>query len=102
MTRSDDDGIDEAFAPFRENVLAYAQFYGELRSEEAGFSVRVEAIEIETPIELDVYGPREHDAPLALGCAPPLYRLATSVQPVFHQLRMTLVPVSELDEDREP
>ena len=102
MSSSADEGIDEAFAPFRENVLAYAQISGELRSEEAGFSVSVEAIEIDTPLELDVYAPLEAGAPLALGCAPPLYRLATSIEPVFHRLRLTLVPASELEEGAGP
>lgn len=87
--------MDEAFAPLRDNILGYAEISGELRSPEAGFSMTVERIEIETPIELGVYA-GQAGGPLAIGCAPPLYRVSTTLQPVFHQLRMTLVPVAEL------
>ena len=93
-----DERIDEAFIAFGENIRAYADVAGELRSEEAGFSMTVEQIEIETPVELDVCARLEGEGPLAIGCVPPLYRVSTTVQPVFHRLRMTLVPESELED----
>lgn len=82
--------IDEAFAHLRENVVAYADLFGEERDDALGIRMQIEEVGIDTPIELDV----RVDAAgrVAIGCAPPLYRLETGVMPVFHQVRITLVP----------
>jgi hypothetical protein len=38
----------------------------------------------------------------ALGSAPPLYRVETTIMPIFHTLRLTLVPAADLNLAEEP
>jgi hypothetical protein len=50
---------------------------------------------IATPVELDVRGTDEKgeggEGGVTIACAPPLYRLDLTIQPVFHQLSFTAV-----------
>ena len=52
-------------------------------------SIWMVEIAIATPVELDVLAGGEQV--LALGASPPTQSIETSVLPVFHQLRVTLV-----------
>lgn len=60
----------------------------------------VSALTIAMPIELDtlVIG----DRILSLGAAPPTQRIATSVLPVFHGLRITLMADATEGDDADP
>lgn len=84
------DDIDEAYASFVDNIIAFADIPGIFEDPQHVQRLRVRKIEVETPIELDLRASKE--AVTALGTAPPVYRTETTIMPVFHTLRMTLVP----------
>lgn len=81
--------IDEAYAPFVDNITAFSDIPGIFEDPLHIQRLRVRKIEVETPIELDLRVTKEGVA--ALGTAPPVYRTETTIMPVFHTLRMTLV-----------
>jgi len=70
-----------------------------LALEPADGSMQMTAITVAMPVELDVLsgGGRV----LALGASPPTQAIETSVLPVFHQLRVTLV-ADGFDDEPEP
>lgn len=79
--------LDEAFLPLHELVPLLLPDLPDLVDEEAGVRSRVTAVELETPVELDVV--LDDAGRAVLGGAPPLYHLETSWLPVLHQLRLT-------------
>jgi len=81
--------IDGAFAYLSDNVLAYTDLVGKLTDEDAGVSMLVEELSIETPVELDVHV--SDDGQVELGVAPPVYPVDLGVDPVRHRLRFTAV-----------
>ena len=82
--------IDEAFAPFAGNITAFADVLGMFEDEAKTQRFRVTRLHVETPVELELR--TAPDGTVSLGAAPPIYRADTTIQPVFHALRMTLVP----------
>jgi hypothetical protein len=81
--------IDEAFSFLGENVAAFTDLIGEIVDHDAGVRMQIEELSIETPVELDV---RVDEAgAVHLGCAPPLYAVEATVEPVFHRLRIRAV-----------
>lgn len=81
--------IDEAFVQLSEHLKALANIRGTVcEDEEAGFSTRVERIKAEMPVELDVRV--EEDGTVNLGSTPPVYYANTSLQPVFHYMKITI------------
>ncbi len=94
MTWWTDERIDPAYATFSENILAYADVLGDHIDDDWGLKMSVGAVTIETPVELDLVSEGEDD--MAIGCAPPIYREATTLMPVFHTMRVTLAPYDEL------
>ncbi len=62
-------------------------------TEEQLVVMEIESAELEVPVQLDLLV--EENGKVVLGAVPPLYDVATSFDPVFHQLKITLVPVSE-------
>lgn len=86
--------MDEAFAPFAGNVTAFADVLGLFEDAQRIQRFRVTALSVETPVELVVQ--TGTDGAVRLGAAPPIYRVDTTVMPVFHRLRMTLVPQHRL------
>lgn len=86
--------IDEAYASFVDNITAFANIPGIFEDPYHVQRLRVSRIEVETPFELDLRTSQERVS--ALGSAPPLYRTETTIMPVFHTLRLTLVPIAEL------
>lgn len=93
------DEIDEAYASFVDNITAYADIPGVFEDPNRVQRLRVRRIEVETPIELDLRTSK--DEITAIGSAPPVYRTETTLMPVFHTLRMTLVPLSDLTSSEE-
>ena len=81
--------IDEAFLPFAEIIEKLAALPAPFADEEAGVCMQVEALEVESPVELDIV--REEDGTLHVGSVPPLYHVDTGIRPVFHRLRLTAV-----------
>ena len=81
--------IDEAFLPFHAIVERIIAVPGEISDPEAGVRSYVYEIEIESPVELDLV--RGDSGSLQIGTVPPLYRVDTTLQPVFHNLRIKAV-----------
>jgi hypothetical protein len=83
--------IDEAFATLGQNLESYldlpARLEGSFGDERVVLSA--EEIAITTPIELSIAV--AEDGTVAIGCAPPLYAIETTVVPVFHTIRFTAV-----------
>jgi hypothetical protein len=79
--------MDEAFIPLREMLRNLLDFGGEVADEAAGVRSSIYRCEIDTPIELDVS--RDADGKLVIGSVPPLYRVATSLRPSYHRIRIT-------------
>lgn len=86
--------IDEAYASFVDNITAFADIPGIFEDPHHVQRLRVRRIDVETPIELDLRASKE--GVTALGAAPPVCRTETTIMPVFHTLRLTLVPDAEL------
>jgi hypothetical protein len=86
--------IDESYASFVDNITAFANIPGIFEDPQHMQRLRVCRIEVETPIELDLLATKE--GVTALGSAPPLYQTETTIMPVFHTLRLTLVPGADL------
>ena len=76
--------MDEAFMPFEEVLRRLTTFGSEFTSAEDGVRSYITAVEIETPVELDVT--RDENGALLIGTTPPLYTLRTSFLPSFHKL----------------
>ncbi|MGI9498917.1 MAG: hypothetical protein ACR2P3_02695 [Geminicoccaceae bacterium] len=97
-------GIDEAYATFADNITAFADLLGAYEDPSRSQRLRATRIEIETPVEI---GLRASGGDVdALGTAPPIYRTETTIMPVFHTMRLTIVPIAQLtvepaDDDTE-
>lgn len=85
--------MDEAFLPLSALAAQVQAVPHGIRDDEAGVSMQISRCVMETPIELELV--RDEQGRLAIGTTPPLYRLDTSFQPVFHQIRMTIVPTED-------
>lgn len=79
--------MDDAFLPLHRMIEQTMPLGREMRDQEAGVKSHITACAIETPVELDIV--RNEDGTLRIGCVPPLYRVSTSVLPVFHNIRFT-------------
>jgi hypothetical protein len=81
--------IDEALVPFSEMARAFTDFTGVFGEDEsAGLPAEVERIELDLPVVLEVLV--ADDGRVILGSAPPLYYEETGIEPVYHQLRLTI------------
>jgi len=78
-------GMDEAFLPFSQWVENMMAFRGEVLDEMAGVRSRITAVEIDSPLEIDVT--RDAAGRLVIGATPPLYPLQTTIAPSFHRAR---------------
>jgi hypothetical protein len=92
--------MDDAFLPLHRMIEQTVPLGREIRDEEAGVNSYIYACSIETPVELDVV--RDEDGALRIGCVPPLYRVSTSVLPVFHNIRFTAELNKSPDEGEVP
>ncbi len=90
-------GIDEAYAPFAGNITAFADLLGAYEDPGKTQRLRATGIKVETPVELDLLSQGGHV--MAIGTTPPVYRVETTIMPVFHTLRMTIVPSAEVNSE---
>ena len=90
--------LDEAMLPFHSFMKSLTEFEG-MRSEKDlyGMTMGIERVQIETPIELQV-ATMETGA-VILGSVPPLYHVDTSIQPVFHFMRITIEVIKTVEPD---
>lgn len=77
--------IDEAYRWLSELVSASCDVVSGVADEAAGVAMEVEALGIETPVELDVRV--DGRGAVELGCAPPIYPVEVTQAPVLHRLR---------------
>jgi hypothetical protein len=77
--------IDEALVPFSEMARAFTDLTGAF---DADGTAEVERIELDLPVVLEVLV--DGDGRVIVGSAPPLYYEETGIEPVYHQLRLTI------------
>ena len=78
--------MDAAFKPFHDMIVELVDQPPVVGDAAYGQRVIMTAIEIETPVELDLT--RDPESGLRLGSTPPLYPLLTTVPPCFHRMRV--------------
>lgn len=77
--------MDEAFKPLRDTIVELVD-QPPIVGEGGGPRVIMTALEVETPVELDLT--HDPESGLRLGSTPPLYPLLTTVLPSFHRMRV--------------
>jgi hypothetical protein len=82
--------MDEAFTPFASILRRLTEISGDFVATEEGVRTYVTALDIATPVELDIS--RDATGALRIGTTPPLYAMRTSVSPSFHRLRFVARP----------
>jgi hypothetical protein len=78
--------MDEAFHPLSDMVVDLVSHDPIVGVSEDGTRLRMTAIEIDSPIELDVT--LDEDGKIRIGLTPPIYGIKTGVMPSFHQIRL--------------
>jgi hypothetical protein len=97
----EDKYIDEAFLPMFTHLVETTAVQETIYSdEEAGFKLEMEEMSFEMPIEMDVYV--DGDGKVHIGSVPPLYYANTSLQPIYHQLRVTVAEEKEVENRWNP
>lgn len=79
--------LDKAFLPFHEALLQFSSVGTELYNEDRSIHSYIYRFAITSPVELDVI--RDENGRLQIGSTPPLYDVATSILPSFHNIRFT-------------
>jgi hypothetical protein len=87
--------IDEAMLEMGDFIAQMADVDGYLEDIEMGTATRLQHVEMEMPLQLDMHV--NDDGSLVLGGSPPLYYVSTTVSPVFHQFKVK-IHVTENDE----
>lgn len=82
--------LDEAMLPFFEYVqkISLLKEGSFIDTKQFGFSMNIETVHIETPFELDI--DTDENGLVTIGVSPPMYYVATSVEPVFHSMKVTM------------
>ncbi len=88
--------VDEAMLEMSELVAEMTDIDGYIEDIEMGTSMSLEYVEMDMPVQLDI--DVLEDGSLSLGGAPPLYYVATTILPVFHQLKVK-ISVTEKSEE---
>jgi len=77
--------MDESFLPFSKIIEKLTTIQGEFTDEENGTHSYITDIEIDSPVELDVFF--DKDGKLKIGTVPPLYYVDTTFRPSYHQIK---------------
>ncbi len=82
--------LDEMKLPFSEylqkiTVLKAGSF---IDTDQFGFSINIESVHIETPFEMEIEV--DENGQVTMGVSPPIYYVATSIEPVFHAMKLTM------------
>ncbi|UII31262.1 hypothetical protein LVD17_23505 [Fulvivirga ulvae] len=84
----DDQKVDEAMLELGDFVYEMSDIDGYLTSTEAEFALKMENVELDIPVQLDIrVAP---DGTVQIGGSPPLYYVETTVMPVFHQMKINI------------
>jgi hypothetical protein len=79
--------IDEAMMGLSEMVADMITPFDTEKNMEEGLEVSLVGIHLDMPVQLQVAV--GEDEKVSLGITPPLYKIETSFNPVFHQIRFT-------------
>ncbi len=82
--------IEEKYLSIRQLIEAITPDEGKVADDWGASSMTVEGLEIDMPVEMDLRANGGGENGIEMGMAPPLYYADTSIQPVFHQIRMTV------------
>jgi hypothetical protein len=88
--------VDEAFKSFSRTLVELVEHNSVFGGEAFGQRLRMTAIGLELPVELDVQ--RGADGILRIGSTPPLYPLMTGIGPSYHRMRLRADDGSVTDE----
>ncbi len=81
--------LDPAFMPIFMHIIELADFQEcSFVDERAGFRLELDEMTAEMPVEMDIV--LDETGLVHLGSSPPIYYANTSVQPVYHNLRITI------------
>ncbi|MBX7225024.1 MAG: hypothetical protein K1X55_03280 [Chitinophagales bacterium] len=80
--------IDEAFVSLHEKIAAFCEEMIVIQDMPHAIQMRVERLEIDTPIEIDII--EDEYGTLQIGAVPPLYKVATSIEPIYHQIKFRI------------
>ncbi len=83
--------FDEALVPLS-SLIEGLTAGGQMKNEEFGLSMSVEQVKLDLPIELEIV--TNEDGPVIIGGAPPTQHIETSILPVFHRIKLTMVKKS--------
>lgn len=86
--------IDEALLPLHRFLADLTAVIDGFEDDGAGVRMNLASLGITMPLVLDVGA--NADNQLALGAAPPLYYLETTVEQVHHSIKLTIVPDQNL------
>lgn len=85
----EDDIIDSAFIPMSKYINALKDIEQvSYRDEQAGFRLDLDKMTVEMPIEMDIKV--DENGEVHLGSTSPIYYANTSLQPVYHKIRITI------------
>ena len=76
--------MDKSFQHLSEMLLNMTSIEGQISSPENGFSMEIEKMSIETPVELWIRVNGE--GKVEIGSIPPLYYVETTFQPSYHSI----------------
>ena len=80
--------IDEAFEQVAEFIDQLTDIEGQVLDPEHGINMEIEEATLGIPIQLELIV--DEQGQVALGIAPPIYYVETSVIPVFHHIELSL------------
>lgn len=83
----EDGNLDESMMSLSEMVSDMVQPFESEISQEAGFSMSLVGIRLDMPVQLQVT--TDENGQVLLGITPPIYKIETSFNPVFHQVRFS-------------
>lgn len=84
---------DDALIPISEMIGNMTQFIGQSGDPEIGQVYTVEQLNFDLPIELQIE--IDEEGRLTLKAAPPTQKIETTVMPVFHQIKLSVVRDNE-------
>ena len=77
-------------SPFFEYVQKLSKFEkSSFTDEEKSLTMSIESVTVETPFELDIQ--TDNNGKLVIGASPPLYYVQTTVEPVFHSMKIRII-----------
>jgi hypothetical protein len=80
-------GVDEAMMGLSQMVEELIEPFDVLKDEDGELQTSLVGIHIDMPVQIETM--TDENGKVAFGITPPIYKLETSFNPVFHQLKFT-------------